>query len=306
MEKERWEYVIVDGMPTDYKISTYGRLYNVKNEAFVKDHSDGKYGYRRVSLSIDGKHRNFRIHRLVAKAFIPNPDNFPEIDHIDANPANNNVKNLRWTDRSGNVINSYKHGKKPSGVALLKGEDHLMAKTTEDKIHEVCRLLEQKVSCPVIAKTTGVSLGTIHSVKQGNTWTDISKDYNIEHRHNIDLDTVKIIIDLLVNGSYPTIAEMAEDLGVDKQKVLFIYNKRTYKDLTDLLLFHPKYNDNSELVLEAIVNSMENVPINECSYYNSLDNDMQRRAFKDVYTWASLKKKSAKKALKSKLAKVLL
>lgn len=52
-------------------------------------------GYKRVCLTKDGKKKYHFVHRLVAQAFIPNPDNKPEIDHIDGNPENNSVTNLK-------------------------------------------------------------------------------------------------------------------------------------------------------------------------------------------------------------------
>ena len=56
-----------------------------------------RHGYRYVKLLNDGeKYHNYPIHKLVAQAFIPNPENKPQVDHIDSNPLNNNVENLRW------------------------------------------------------------------------------------------------------------------------------------------------------------------------------------------------------------------
>ena len=52
-------------------------------------------GYKRVCLRLNGKKKHHFVHRLVAQAFIPNPENKPEIDHIDGDPTNNNVTNLR-------------------------------------------------------------------------------------------------------------------------------------------------------------------------------------------------------------------
>lgn len=66
-------------------------------------HSQG--GYCDVSLSKDGKRIHKKIHRLVAEAFIPNPDNKPEVDHIDTDKDNNNVNNLRWVTHSENHLN---------------------------------------------------------------------------------------------------------------------------------------------------------------------------------------------------------
>lgn len=53
-------------------------------------------GYKRVTY----KDKEYKVHRLVGECYLPNPNNYDEIDHIDRNPSNNNVENLRWADRS--------------------------------------------------------------------------------------------------------------------------------------------------------------------------------------------------------------
>lgn len=59
--------------------------------------------YRFVTLFKDGKGRSYSVHRLVAEAFIPNPDNLPEVNHKDEDPANNHVDNLEWCTRQYNI-----------------------------------------------------------------------------------------------------------------------------------------------------------------------------------------------------------
>lgn len=61
-----------------------------------------KDGYVLISIYCGGKQKNFRVHRLVAMAFIPNPDNKPFINHKDGNKANNHVNNLEWSTQSEN------------------------------------------------------------------------------------------------------------------------------------------------------------------------------------------------------------
>ena len=87
-------------------IEGYEGLYQVSNTGKVKSFRGNKekilkatvmpHNYRRVQLSKDGKNRGFFVHRLVAKAFIPNPDNLPIINHKDEDPSNNNMENLEW------------------------------------------------------------------------------------------------------------------------------------------------------------------------------------------------------------------
>lgn len=64
----------------------------------------------RVSLWKDGNERSFLVHRLVAKAFIPNPENKPCINHIDGNPRNNHVKNLEWATYEENQNHAFDNG----------------------------------------------------------------------------------------------------------------------------------------------------------------------------------------------------
>jgi len=62
-------------------------------------------GYYRIGLTKNGKQKNFKVHRLVAKAFIPNPDNKPCIDHINRKRQDNRIENLRWATYKENNMN---------------------------------------------------------------------------------------------------------------------------------------------------------------------------------------------------------
>ena len=62
-----------------------------------------KYGYNIVSLSINGKGKTFLVHRMVAECYLSNPNNYPEIDHLDFNKLNNHYSNLEWVTTQENT-----------------------------------------------------------------------------------------------------------------------------------------------------------------------------------------------------------
>ena len=84
-----------------YEISNTGKIRNQKGK-ILKPTDNGK-GYLKFTLKQDGRIKKKYIHRLVAAAFIPNPENKPFVNHIDNNPANNHVENLEWCTHQENM-----------------------------------------------------------------------------------------------------------------------------------------------------------------------------------------------------------
>lgn len=94
-EKEIWKDVV--GYEGSYQVSSMGRVKTIKfgRDKIIGTGKDCR-GYTHVTLFKNNKRLTRNIHRLVAIAFIPNPNNYEQIDHIDGNPQNNKVENLRW------------------------------------------------------------------------------------------------------------------------------------------------------------------------------------------------------------------
>lgn len=92
-----------------YYISNYGVVYSDKSGARrpIKLQLDSRGLYVFVNLNKNGKNKRVLVHRLVAEAFIPNPDNLPEVHHKDNNPHNNHVSNLEWCTHQVNLVHSY-------------------------------------------------------------------------------------------------------------------------------------------------------------------------------------------------------
>ena len=106
----------------DYFVSNTGLVRNKKG-VILKPTKNIK-GYLRVGLYRNKKATKMRVHRLVALAFIPNLENKPQIDHIDSNPSNNDLSNLRWATPSENTSNCRKREGLSSifkGVRFYKG-----------------------------------------------------------------------------------------------------------------------------------------------------------------------------------------
>ena len=103
----------IDGYD-NYFVSNFGNIKNSKTNKILKQ-SNHKQGYKLVNLKKDGKWKMFYVHRLVCNAFLENLDNKKVIDHIDNNPSNNNVKNLRWCSQKENLANQGKHKNNTTG-----------------------------------------------------------------------------------------------------------------------------------------------------------------------------------------------
>jgi len=93
----------INGYP-DYLIYEDGRVFSKKSMKYLKPITD-IHRYLKVNLYNQGKKKEHKIHRLVALHYIDNPHNYPEVDHIDRNKANNDISNLRFVDHFMNQQN---------------------------------------------------------------------------------------------------------------------------------------------------------------------------------------------------------
>lgn len=113
MIEELWKDI--NGYDYPYQVSNFGRIKGMKG--FMKPYDNG-YGYLVVELKQNKKSKHLRVHRLVANAFIPNPLNFPEVNHIDEDKHNNFVGNLEWCTSSYNK--TYGNGRKMRSEGMKK------------------------------------------------------------------------------------------------------------------------------------------------------------------------------------------
>ena len=118
-------------------------------------------GYLRVNLCQDGKQKNFRVHRLVAEAFIgPEPIGH-QVSHNNGIPSDNRVENLSYKTRVENAMDKEKHG------TALRGERHPSSKLTWDQVIEI---REKKMSQNALARKFGISPRNIRDIQNRTTW----------------------------------------------------------------------------------------------------------------------------------------
>lgn len=132
--KEEWRAVV--GYEGFYEVSNLGNVrslavYSAKYKKVIKrkeprlrKQETSHDGYQRVLLCLYGVHHHFMVHRLVAQAFIPNPDNLPEVNHKDEDTQNNRVENLEWCTAEYNS----NYGTLPKRISKRMREEHYAAK----------------------------------------------------------------------------------------------------------------------------------------------------------------------------------
>lgn len=141
----------------DYEITKEGNVFNKKWKRYVKPQPNGM-GYLRVSIG--GK--LMFVHRLVAEKYIPNPENKPQVNHIDGNPQNNSIENLEWVTQEENMAHAVKMGLQPTC------EKHPMAKLNWNKVNYIREHTE--LSRNEICEMFSITPSTVSSIRNNKTW----------------------------------------------------------------------------------------------------------------------------------------
>ena len=157
-------------MYENYFITEEGLLFN-KYKKKLSPVDNGR-GYLIVNINIKGKRKCKAIHRIVAEAFIPNPENLPEVNHIDGDRYNNTVSNLEWITHGNNIRHSYKLQNRTA-----TGSSNANCKTEETIVKEICEYLSKGFKASEV-RDFGYSYSLVRKIKSKQNWHHISINYN--------------------------------------------------------------------------------------------------------------------------------
>jgi len=148
----------------DYHVSNFGRVksFKFKTPRIMIPYLNGS-GYLQICLSKDDKSKHFHIHRLVALCFVSNPQDKPEVNHIDGNKLNNFVENLEWVTREQNINHAFDIGIAP------QGQDRPEAKLTNEQARFI-RENPDDLNSAQLAELFGVCDATIGRIRLGRTY----------------------------------------------------------------------------------------------------------------------------------------
>lgn len=162
------EWADVKGYEGLYWVNRSGQVKSLKK---IKKPATSNKGYLIVEIYKDNKRKKLLVHRLVAQAFIPNPNNYPNVCHKDDNPKNNEVNNLFWGTQKMNVQDMM--SKKRGGYKAHLGESNTTSKLTNKQVYWARQQVALGATCAEIARVFNVDRTTISHIKRGLTWSHL-------------------------------------------------------------------------------------------------------------------------------------
>ena len=235
----------------NYKVSNTGKIFSfakIKLGIELKPviskskrlMSLGRDLYPEVSISDNNKKiKNYPIHRLVAETFIPNPENKPQVNHIDGNKTNNVVNNLEWVTAKENT----QHALKNKLLNPPVGERSSAAVYTESQVLEAINLLSAGKSNKEVAEITNVSERAISDIRNKRTWSylwDTDKTNNISipegddgrFKPKIPLETR---IEIIKDSETLAVKDLVKKYNIEQSVASRVKSGKYWKDARDLI-----------------------------------------------------------------------
>ncbi len=148
-----------------YEITSEGEVFGAYGQPIsIRPNSDG---YASFTAGKKGNRTREKVHRLVAELFIPNPNNLPEVDHLDGNRMNPSKDNLEWVTHEENIQRAHKKG---SYKGRYVGQDNPKAKLNENLVMQLRSEYKAGASVKELCDKYGYPWNTIGNAVKGYTW----------------------------------------------------------------------------------------------------------------------------------------
>lgn len=217
-------------LASGHEVSTHGRVRD-RDGRFLAIHPAPRQGYMRVKIYVEGRSRTYNVHRLVAIAFLPNPERKPVVNHQDLDKGNNRVGNLEWATHAENA----QHWAKATG---RRHHSHPKSKLSPDAVAEI-RVLKREggLHLPSLAAKFGCSTHAIWSAAHERSYrTSDAPIHPIGRATGSRVGTAKLseqgvreIKVLIRDHPDMTLTEIAAKFSVSRANIGFIKSGRAWK-----------------------------------------------------------------------------
>lgn len=240
------EYFIpIQGFENKYRVSNTGRIISFNRRSCTGKITDGEFeifpyidtvGYRSIKLHDGNKgHKYMRLHRLLAIHFIPNPNNYPSVNHIDGNKLNSDLSNLEWCTIKQNLLHA-----RATGLNNNIAELHCNSKLTNKQVLEIVRLrVEENMTLKEISDIFSIKWENVRSIVSGKEWssvTGIKANAKRENSIGENSGTAKLKcedvlkIRAMANNTH-SCKELANMFNVEITSIYGIVNRKSWKHI---------------------------------------------------------------------------
>lgn len=221
MTEEIWKPIV--GYEEIYAVSSLGKVKNLTRGG-IRKLGNNTRGYLRVNLSKNGQSKFWSVHRLVATAFVPNPQNFPQVNHKNGVKTDNRAENLEWISVSDNQKHSYKALKRKPPKSVLNNTQVL----------EIDQLLRQGTNTiEQITEAYNVSKRTILNIETGKNYRYLTGRDRQPRRQgsSLTVEQVMEIKKLLLSEDRPRLVDIGKMYGISQQAVSNINLGKRWGDI---------------------------------------------------------------------------